>query len=61
MVKKGNRGGTPRFRKEEKAGCDPEQGTGALGGYMPHPTGRILKQAFGGEKTNSEMEAEDDG
>lgn len=47
-------GGTPRMRKEERAGKNPKQGTGALGGFMPTPTGKVLKQAFGTNKQDKQ-------
>ena len=54
MGKSSRRGSPPRSHKEQKAGANPEKGTGALGGFMPHPTGDVIKRAFGGDKANSE-------
>jgi hypothetical protein len=50
MGKSDRRGGVPRSRKEKNAGANPEKGTGALGGFMPHPTGKVIIRAFGGDK-----------
>jgi len=54
MGKTGRRGGPPRSHKEQKAGVKPEQGTGALGGFMAHPTGKVIKRAFGGDRRETQ-------
>jgi len=54
MGRQGKRGSPPRSHKEQKAGAHPEKGTGALGGFMPHPTGDVIKQAFGGDRPKKE-------
>lgn len=54
MGKSSRRGSPPRSHKEQKAGANPEKGTGALGGFMPHPTGKVIKRAFGGDKQENQ-------
>ena len=54
-MKKSHRGGVSRSRKEQKA-TSQEEGTGALGGFMPYPTGKVLKRAFGGDKQEPEKD-----
>lgn len=54
MPRPGRRGSPPRSHKEQKAGANPEKGTGALGGFMPHPTGKVIIRAFGGDKQETQ-------